>query len=113
MDRLVNLLAAGLMLAAVSAVAAEVRDPTRPPPGYGGAAPAAPPARVSSVMLRSDGRSVAIVNGEPVRVGDRLPEGRVTRIDEGGLWLATDSGPKRIGLLPAVAKKPAAKMEKR
>lgn len=111
------------MLATLPARAAELRDPTRPPPGQGadgGSAPTPPaPAKLTSVMLRPGGRSLAMVDGVPVRVGDRLAEGTVTAIDEGGLWLRTEAGPKRIELLPVVAKTPtkekngAAKMEKK
>jgi MSHA biogenesis protein MshK len=97
----------GLLLALAPA-AAGMRDPTRPPPGHAADPGALPPAsRLTSVMVRPGGRSVAIVNGQPVRVGERLPEGVVTGIDEGGLWLRTDAGRQRLRLLPAVARKPA------
>jgi MSHA biogenesis protein MshK len=110
MARPLIILCAGLL--ALPALAGDLRDPTRPPPGQAADAPAPAPLRLTSVMLRPGGRSLAMIDGAPVRVGDRLAEGKVTAIDEGGLWLRTDTGPRRIGLLPAVLKTPAGKMEK-
>jgi hypothetical protein len=117
MARLVIILF-GLMFCVSWAGAADLRDPTQPPFGYvtdaaGVAPPPPPPLKVTSIMVRPGKRSVAMVDGMPVRVGDSLGEGKVTRIDEGGLWLRTDAGPRRISLLPSVEKTaPVVKMEK-
>ena len=61
----------------------------------------------------------ALVAGQAVRLGDRLDlgaaagVGRVTRIDESGVWLKTRTGLRQLRLLPQVKKTSPGKMEKR
>ena len=96
-------------------------DPTRPPSGLGDPlkqAGADAPLQVSSVFLMGND-AYALVAGQAVRLGDRLDlgaaagVGRVTRIDESGVWLKTRTGLRQLRLLPLVKKTSPGKMEKR
>ncbi|MEW6676833.1 MAG: hypothetical protein AB1421_02840 [Pseudomonadota bacterium] len=89
---------------------AGLADPTRPPPGQGSDAggDTAPPALVVSTVFLMGKRPYAIVDGMTVRVGDRLCEARVTRIDEQGVWLAENGGKRLLKLLPDIDKRPPA-----
>ncbi|HRH80807.1 MAG TPA: hypothetical protein PLW81_07165 [Thiobacillaceae bacterium] len=99
-------------LAGLGAAAAHAdHDPTRPPPGLADNSPEAAQAvqaapQVSSIFRA--GRLVfAIIDGREVKVGDRLGDGRVTRIDETGVWLRTPQGSRLLPLLPEVKKRPS------
>ncbi len=85
-------------------------DPTRPPPGFGRAADPAQnqpaPLVVSSVFLMGR-KPYALVDGMTVRVGDPLGEGRVSRIDETGVWIKSPAGTQHLKLAPAIDKRPA------
>ena len=87
-------------------------DPTQPPPRPVRAAAAAastpevatppPPAPiVQSIQFRRGGDSSAIVDGQLLRIGDRLGEATVAAIDEQGLTLRGARGPQRLLLWPA------------
>lgn len=117
-----RLIAAALFcaLALPGAVAAEITDPTRPPPGYaelelsGAAAPARQEAVpvVSSLFLMG-AKPYAVVDGLIVRPGDPLAGGKVGRIDAHGVWVSvaaggkTRSGMRLLKWLPEVVKTPA------
>ncbi len=110
-----------LMACAPPAVAADMGDPTRPPAGFSEKAQAAEAPQeaallVSSVFLMG-ARPYAILDGQVVRVGDRLEAGRIRKIDESGVWLKTPTGMRQLKLLPDVKKTPAGhgkkKVEKR
>lgn len=89
---------------------ADLADPTRPPSGVYEAKPGEadlqPELVVTSVILRP-GASYALVGKRAVRVGDLLGEGRVSRIDEQGVWVKTKDGMQQYKLLPSVSKRPA------
>lgn len=89
---------------------AGLADPTRPPAGLGREAvgETAPPALVVSTVFLMGKRPYAIVDGMTVRVGDRLGDARVTRIDEQGVWLAEGTGKRLLKLLPDIDKRPPA-----
>jgi hypothetical protein len=102
------------------ALAARAEDPTRPPTGFvekplteaPGQAPAVEtPPQVAAVFLLS-ARPYALVDNQVVRVGDKLGGGRVSRIDEHGVWLKTAAGIQQLKLLPDVKKTPAGRKEK-
>jgi hypothetical protein len=100
-------LATTLVLASVAQ--AEITDPTRPPAGFGApdtAQDQPPPLVVNSVFLMGR-KPYALVDGMAVRVGDRLGEGRVSRIDEAGVWLKTPAGTRHLKLVPGIDKRPA------
>lgn len=98
-----------LLAGLASAAWGGMTDPTRPPPGFaeqGTVAVAEPPLVVTGVFLM-DKRPYAVVDGMTVRVGDRLGDGNISRIDETGVWLATRSGRRLLRLVPEIDKKPA------
>lgn len=64
------------------------------------------PLRVSGVFLAGK-LSFAIVDDREIRVGDRLGDAQVTRIDEAGVWLRTPAGTRLLRLLPEIKKPPA------
>lgn len=103
---------------ALPATGADMNDPTRPPTGFSEQpqakeAPREAPLLVSTVFLMG-ARPYAILDGQEVRVGDKLEAGRVVKIDEHGVWLKTPLGSRQLKLLPDVKKLPARKstMEK-
>jgi hypothetical protein len=118
--------ALGVALLLSGAVAAETSDPTRPPPGYSqsaappgaAATPQAAPLRVSSLFLLGD-KPYALVDGQIVRTGDPLAEGKVAGIDARGVWIVLPDRSKRLlKWVPEVVKTPAgspsgARMEKK
>jgi hypothetical protein len=110
---LAPLLALALLLSAFPAFAADLGDPTRPPAGFSeqpkaADAPKEAPLQVSSVFLMGS-KPYAVVDGQVVRVGDKLEAGQVVRINESGVWLKTPSGPRQLKLLPDVIKTPVGK----
>ena len=97
------------MLGATLLAQAGMNDPTRPPPGFGlppGQAPAEAPLVVGGIFLMGT-KPYALVDGMTVRVGDRLGEARVTRIDHQGVWLQGGAGKRLLKLAPEVEKRPA------
>ncbi|MCA1245834.1 hypothetical protein [Massilia sp. MS-15] len=90
-----------LLLAALpgpaQAASQPLRDPTRPPPQAGqpaGGSDAAGATATRAPQLQSvlvgrgrDGRQVAVIDGQSVRVGDSVQGARVTRIDAGEVEL--------------------------
>jgi hypothetical protein len=101
--------AAPLLLGLASAAWCGMTDPTRPPPGFGaagGSAAMAPPLVVSSVFLMG-AHPYAQVDGMTVRPGDRLGDGRVSRIDAQGVWLRSRAGERLLRLVPGIDKTPA------
>ena len=98
-----------LLALAQTALAQELADPTRPPPGFGQAetgVPAEAPLLLNALYLVGKA-PYAIVDGMTVRAGDRLGDYRVTRIDEHGVWLRGPAGPRQLRLTPGIDKKPA------
>lgn len=94
------------------ALACQAADPTQPPAGFSenpGAASdtPAPNLTVGGVYLLGS-KPYALVDGLVLRLGDPLAEGRVSRIDEQGVWLKTATGTRLLPLLPQVKKTPAA-----
>lgn len=111
--RFARLAALYVMACALPAVAADLSDPTRPPTGFSeqpraAEAPQAAPLLVGSVFLMGR-KPYAILDGQVVRVGDRLESGRISKIDESGVWLKTPTGPIQLKLLPDVKKTPVGK----
>jgi len=100
------LLAAVLLPAA--ATAQDLRDPTRPPDAplagsdSGAIATRAAP-RLQSVLVSSNGRRVAVIDGRTVRVGDRVGEASVTGIGETSVALRRGKTIETIRLYPKTA----------
>ena len=126
-DRLTTAAALFCGLSLAATVQAEINDPTRPPPGFGEHEPSGPtvPAVqeaaliVSSLFLMGD-KPYAMVDGQIVRPGDPLGDGKIARIDAGGVWIRISgtgnnpAGLRQLKWLPEVVKTPSrARMEKR
>ena len=90
---------------------AQVPDPTRPPDAVttseaavGTVAPAA--SGVQTVILRTAGKSAAVINGQYVEVGGKLGDKRVLEISESEVVLKGESGREIIKMTPAIEKMP-------
>lgn len=110
-DRLaIAIVAAGLL--AAGAASAQVSDPMRPPEGVGVADGATAPAAssgVQAVIVRGNGKSVALINGRQVAVGDSVGDKRVVKISEGEVVLKGAGGRETLKVIPAIEKQPAGK----
>jgi len=109
-----------LLLAACALPAAAqttLADPTRPPAAFlssDGSAPAAlavvPLSRLTSVKLpqRRGGAASAVIDGQLLRVGERLGEARLVRVSETEATLEGPDGRETLYLIPDINKKSAA-----
>lgn len=97
-------------LAAVSVARAQaLADPTRPPDTATAetttGSQSAPASRLQSVLV-SSGRKIAVIDGTPYRLGEKVGEARVVRITETEVVLKSGSQSETLRMLPAVEKKP-------
>lgn len=90
-----------------------VNDPTRPPASFLAAptatagAAAAPGGRLRSIKIpRSGGRAVAVIDGQEIRLGDKIGEARLVRLTENEAVLESPAGKETLYLTPDVIKKP-------
>lgn len=93
-------------------VMAQMPDPTRPAGAVSAAdGSAAAPAEsgVQTVILRPNGKSTAVINGQQVAVGGRLGDKRVVKISESEVVLRGAGGREVIKVIPAIEKTPAGK----
>jgi hypothetical protein len=93
---------------------AEVPDPTRPPDSLLMLESASGVAfqtqsGVNTVILRRDGKSAAVINGQYVEVGGMLGDKKVLNISESEVVLKGDNGREVIRLTPAIEKTPVKK----
>jgi len=103
------LAAAALMGHAAAVLAAELPDPTRPPPELSaaqGAAPAATGPVLQSVLI-SPTRKSAIIGGQTVGIGDRYGDAQVVGIGEGEVVLKSGNKLRTLRLFPEVEKRKA------
>ena len=100
--------------AATAPVAAQVPDPTRPAvqaspqdaAGVGGA----PFSRgLQTVIVRPGGKSVAVIDGRNVVVGDKLGDKRVLKITEGEVILQGSGGREVLKVIHTIEKLPVKK----
>lgn len=102
---------AGFLLALLSGLAAAeaLPDPTRPPGGAAGEFQAgegiegAVP-RLQSVFLPQQGKPAAIIDGRMVRLGDKIGDGRLTRLSEIEAVIVGAQGIQRLRLTPEAEK---------
>ncbi len=94
-----------LVLLVAPVATAELVDPTRPPAVPGGAPDPAEPRRGLTSILVSPERRLATIDGETVRVGDRVQGGRVLAISPTTVRLAGPDGPLDLTLVPPVLRK--------
>ncbi len=98
--------ACGLCFAATLS-AAELADPTRPPPGF--VAEEASSEMVTgpvlqSVLIPKKGRAVAVIGGQQVRQGEMFGESRLIRLTEREAILEGPNGVEHLLLTPGVEK---------
>lgn len=106
---LVMLLAGGL---ALCVEAADLADPTRPPPEFAAAPTDAADAgalRLQSIVLPRSGRPRAVINGQVVALGEKLGEATLVKVSEGGVVLRGPLGVERLALTPEASKTPGTK----
>lgn len=103
-----------LLLAAsigTGAARAQLPDPTRPPgaelAAEAGGVVVPVESGVQTIIMRRDGKSVAVVNGRHVGVGDMLGEKRVVKISESEVVVMGESGREVLKATPAIGKVPA------
>jgi MSHA biogenesis protein MshK len=103
-ERLIVFLASGLLAATV--LAQPLADPTRPTaPGTAETAPReAAPLRLESVLI-SPGRSVAIIDGRAVQVGDRVGDATLIAVEPSQVTLQRGAARERLTLLPPAVEK--------
>lgn len=80
------------------------RDPTRPPSALGEAAETTPAGPTLQAIRLSGTTRSAVISGQEVRLGDRVGELRVVRIDEDRVTLRDASGTTVLKLFPSVEK---------
>lgn len=91
----------------VAAQAGGVPDPTRPATAVDlpGAGEAAAPTGLQAVVLRPNGKSIAIINGHSVAVGDKVGDARLVSVSATEAVLAGPGGREVLKLAPAAEKK--------
>jgi hypothetical protein len=90
---------------------AQVGDPMRPPDGVaatadGGAVVPPLQSGIQTVIVRPKGKSVALINGKQVSVGDMLGDKKVVKISEKEIVLKGTSGREVIKVMPSIEKIP-------
>ena len=101
----------GLLLCVSGAAhAAGLPDPTRPPAGFdAGSAAAAQPSGPRLQVVRTIGaQRSAVISGQAVKLGSKVGDAVVTRIDEDRVQLRGPEGMQTLKLFPDVDKQPAA-----
>ena len=94
------------LTANLSLAEADLRDPTRPPEFKGTRAEVQPSEqrdfRLSAILV-AKGRRVAVINGIPVRAGDRVVDTEVESILRDRVILQTSEGELVLKLIPDLA----------
>ena len=106
-DRLRRALLALCVLALPHAARAQLADPTRPPAGVletagEAGAPAGPV--LQSVLIPKNGKPLAVIDGQLVRLGERYGESRLVKLSEREAVLDGPAGIERLRLTPDVEK---------
>lgn len=106
-----SLLALGLlaMSRGGAALAESVPDPTRPPAGTDASAPAIVASGPVLQLIRTlDGKRIAVISGQTVKVGSKVNDAIVTQIEDDRVVLRGPEGLQTLKLFPEVEKRPAA-----
>lgn len=102
----------GLAMLAVMTVAQAqtLNDPTRPPASIEKPATDASEVKTAAglqtVILRSDAKPAAIINGEYVVLGGRVGDARLVKVSEDSVTLKSASGSETLRLIPGIEKAP-------
>jgi MSHA biogenesis protein MshK len=102
-------MALGFALATLSAPAMSaveiLSDPTRPPTSIDGTAPAVSSGPALQSVLVSPGRTIAIISGRTVKVGDRFGDAIVVKITESEVLLRSGKQVQTLKLFPGPEKR--------
>ena len=97
-----------LLLAGATAFAqADLADPTRPPAGLVAEARSSEAVTgpvLQSVLIPRKGRAMAVIGGQPVRLGEMYGESRLIKLTEREAVLEGPSGVERLLLTPGIEK---------
>jgi MSHA biogenesis protein MshK len=95
-----------LLVAGGHAYGETLADPTRPPSAPRVQSAIEPPPAAVNPVLQSifiwPDRVLAIINGETVRVGDKVGDAHVARITEGEVVLRSGNGTRSLTLFPII-----------
>ena len=95
-----------LAVSAGGGYAQALQDPMRPPgfafPSGAGPGAMAPSGPVLQSTLVSNGRRIAMIDGKPMKVGDRIGSGRIISIDPGAVTLREANKIRVLQLYPDV-----------
>jgi len=98
-----------VLILAVDSQAQPLSDPTRPPTSVGGAQDQSAGKGASSLELQSvlisPGRRVATINGQTVKLGEKIGESRVVKIAEDQVVIRSGQDIKVLKLFPAIEKR--------
>ena len=105
-SRLISIFTLVLALVAGNCLAQELQDPMRPPsfsvqPG-GEAADATQFGPVLQSTLLSNGRRIAMIDGKPMKVGDKLGDGRIVAIDPASVTVREGKTTRVLEMFPGV-----------
>lgn len=98
--------ACALMCALAPAWSQTLLDPTRPPPearlgtGTTAAAPAPSGPQLQSVLLGNQGRQVAVIDGQSLRVGDRIDGATLVKVGKDHVVLQRGRAQRILKLFP-------------
>ena len=107
--RLKRLVASPLLLlvGATAFAQADLADPTRPPAGLVAEATSSEAVTgpvLQSVLIPRKGRAMAVIGGQPVRLGEMYGESRLIKLSEREAVLEGPGGVERLMLTPGVEK---------
>ncbi len=89
-------------------LAESLPDPTRPPGGVDETTSVVVPSGPALQVIRTlDGKRLAIISGQTVKVGGKVGDAIVTRIDEDRVLLRGPEGVQTLKLFPEVEKNPS------
>ncbi len=96
-----------LLVGATAFAQADLADPTRPPAGLVAEATSSEAVTgpvLQSVLIPRKGRAMAVIGGQPVRLGEMYGESRLIKLTEREAVLEGPSGVERLLLTPGIEK---------
>ena len=104
------LLATAYACMATASGAAITQDPTQPPltmaaPGSSGSRANTPPSSTIQSITRRGGQHYAMINGETVKAGDTVSEGRIVQITDNAVIIRSTAGLTTLKIFPDVDKR--------
>ena len=103
--RLMSCFMLAMLLVPVSTMAETLSDPTRPPGSLDGTMPPFSAGPALQSVLVSPRRTIAIISGKTVQVGDKFGDAVVVRITEREVILRSGRRMQTLKLFPGVEKR--------